>query len=117
MVTAAAVLTLDSIIRLDGSWTAAESHTGISILLGVTGLWVLSLLSLPLDRIRVAIVAAMVASALGIFLTPPIAGFFGFTVLSAAQFGAVAVIGAVAVGVISLITWLIDHRSDAQANG
>ena len=117
MVTAAAVLTLDSMIRLDGSWTVAESHTGISMLLGITGLWVLALLAVPLDRNRIAIVAAMVASALGIFLIPPIAGFFGFTVLSAAQFATVAVIGAVAVGVISLITWLIDHRSDAQANG
>jgi cation-transporting ATPase E len=117
MVTAAAVLTLDSMIRLDGSWTVAESHTGISMLLGITGLWVLALLAVPLDRNRIAIVAAMVASALGIFLVPPIAGFFGFTLLSAAQFGAVGVIGAVAVGVISLITWLIDHRSDARANG
>ena len=117
MVTAAAVLTLDSMIRLDGSWTVAESHTGISMLLGITGLWVLTLLAVPLDRNRIAIVAAMVASALGIFLVPPIAGFFGFTLLSAAQFGAVGVIGAVAVGVISLITWLIDHRSDARANG
>ena len=117
MVTAAAVLTLDSMIRLDGSWTVAESHTGISMLLGVTGLWVLALLAVPLDRNRIAIVAAMVASALGIFLIPPIASFFGFTLLSTAQFGAVAVIGAVAVGVISFITWLIDHRSDATANG
>jgi cation-transporting ATPase E len=117
MVTAAAVLTLDSIIRLDGSWTAAESHTGISILLGVTGLWVLSLLSLPLDRIRVAIVASMVCAALGIFLIPPVAAFFGFGLLAWGQLAPVLVIGAVAVAVISLITWLIDHRQHEGSNG
>ena len=117
MVTAAAVLTLDSIIRLNGSWSETESHTGISLLLGITGLWVLALLALPLDRNRIAIVAGMVAAAIGIFLIPPIARFFGFTLLSGAQFGTVAFIGGVAVAFISLITWLIDHRHPAGSNG
>ena len=117
MVTAAAVLTLDSIIRLNGSWSETESHTGISLLLGITGLWVLALLALPLDRNRIAIVAGMVAAAIGIFLIPPIARFFGFTILSGAQFGTVAFIGGVAVAFISLITWLIDHRNPAGSNG
>jgi cation-transporting P-type ATPase E len=117
MVTAAAVLTLDSIIRLNGSWSETESHTGISLLLGITGLWVLALLALPLDRNRIAIVAGMVAAAIGVFLIPPIASFFGFTLLSAPQFGMVVAIGGVAVAFISLITWLIDHRHPAGSNG
>lgn len=117
MVTAAAVLTLDSIIRLNGSWSEAESHTGISLLLGITGLWVLALLALPLDRNRIAIVAGMVAAAIGVFLVSPIASFFGLNPLSGAQFGLVAAIGAVAVAFISLITWLIDHRHPAGSNG
>jgi hypothetical protein len=59
----------------------------------------------------------MLGAALGIFLIPPIASFFGFTPLSGAQFGLVAAIGAVAIAFISLIIWLIDHRQHAESNG
>jgi hypothetical protein len=54
IVTAAAVLALDLTIRVNGTWTLAESQTAIALLLGMTGLWVLT----TRTKVMIAIAAA-----------------------------------------------------------
>ena len=84
-----------------------QLQTATSVLLAVTGLWVLTILSLPLDRWRVTILAAMYLGVVGIFLVPISHDFFAFTGLSAP----LAISTAALTGVCCALTSLIARLS------
>lgn len=111
VITAGTVLAVDFMIRADGTWALAESQTAIALLLGMTGLWVLTTLSFPLSPARLGILAAMIVMAGGVFLVPPIADFFGFAILSLAQFLPVALAGLIANALVTLASRAVDLRS------
>jgi cation-transporting ATPase E len=111
LVTAGAVLALDWSIRIDGTWTLAESQTAIALLLGMTGLWVLTTLAFPLSPARIGILVGMVAIAAGVFLISPISDFFGFAPLSGEQFLPVVIAGVAANATITIASRLVGIRS------
>lgn len=113
VITGAAVLGLTWVITTDGTWVVEEAQTATALLLGITGLWVLTSLARPLDRWRVAIIVAMVASCVGIFTTPVIAEFFGFTTLSRPQFHLVILFGAIGNALMSVVIAAVDRRNRA----
>jgi cation-transporting ATPase E len=110
VVSAASVLAVHFVIRVDGSWTLAQSQTAIALLLSMTGLWVLTTLSIPLTPPRIGILAAMVILAGGIFLIRPIADFFGFDTLSGEQLMFVILAGLAANAIIAVIARVVDLR-------
>ncbi len=110
IVTAAAVLALDLTIRVNGTWTLAESQTAIALLLGMTGLWVLTTLTVPLTPARAGILASMLVIAAGIFLIPPITDFFGFATLTIDRAGLVVFTGLVANSVITIAARAVMSR-------
>ncbi|MFM6967695.1 MAG: HAD-IC family P-type ATPase, partial [Microbacteriaceae bacterium] len=111
VITAVTVLAVDFSIRADGSWALAESQTAIALLLGMTGLWVLTTLSFPLSPARLAILAGMVVMALGIFLVSPLADFFGYAILSPSQFLPVLLAGLAANALITVVARVVDLRN------
>lgn len=113
VVTAAAVLWLTWAIATAGTWELAESQTATALVLSMTGLWVLTSLTRPLDVWRVAIVAAMVVVSVGLFGIPFFAEFFGFVPLTWEQFSLVAIAGGTANAVLSVITAIVDRRHHA----
>ncbi len=110
VITALTVLAVDFSIRADGTWALAESQTAIALLLGMTGLWVLTTLSSPLSPARVGILVGMVAISAGVFLNPPIADFFGFATLSLDRFGTVFLAGLAANALIAVVSRIVERR-------
>jgi cation-transporting ATPase E len=70
---------------LQGDPTVAVSQTSVSLLLSVAGLWVIVTLSRPLDKWRIAIVAASYLLFALVFCIPFVAAFFGFVWLTPHQ--------------------------------
>jgi cation-transporting ATPase E len=113
VVTAAAVLWLTWAISTDGTWGIAESQTATALVLSMTGLWVLTSLTRPLDGWRVAIVVAMAVVSVGLFGIPLFAEFFGFVPLTWEQFALVALVGGAANAALALVTAIVDRRNRA----
>ncbi|MEY4476721.1 MAG: hypothetical protein RJA31_225 [Actinomycetota bacterium] len=111
VITAGAVLAVDFMIRANGTWELAESQTAIALLLGMTGLWVLTTLSFPLSPARLGILAAMVVMAVGIFLIPVFSDFFGFAILTPDKFLPVALAGLVANALMAIVARAVDLRN------
>ena len=111
LITAVTVLAVDFSIRADGSWTLAESQSAIALLLGMTGLWVLTTLSFPLSPARLGILGGMVLMSLGVFLVPPIRDFFGFAILTPAQFLPVLLAGLAANVLVTVVARVVEVRS------
>jgi cation-transporting ATPase E len=110
VITAVTVLAVDWSIRADGTWALAESQTAIALLLGMTGLWVLTTLSFPLSPARIGILVGMVVMAAGVFLVTPIADFFGFATLSLDRFGPVFLAGLAANALIAVVARIVERR-------
>jgi cation-transporting ATPase E len=96
IVTAGAVITLSLLIRAQDSWSSAEAQTATSMLLSITGLWVLGSLTRPFSSAKLAILLAMLVIAIGMFLLPATTGFFGFAYLQPDQLVLTLIVGAVA---------------------
>lgn len=79
------VIVLNATIRSQASWSIAESQTATSVMLSVTGIWILVLLSLPLDRWKAGIVLVMILMCLIEFFWPWSLWFFSWVALSPAQ--------------------------------
>jgi cation-transporting ATPase E len=63
----------------------AVAQTSVSLLLSITGLWVIVTLSRPFDKWRIAIVAASYLLFALVFCVPMVAAFFGFVWLTPQQ--------------------------------
>jgi cation-transporting ATPase E len=81
---ALSVIALNLISR-EAGWSIEASQTATMITMSVTGLWVLSTLSRPLDRIKVSIFVGMIAIGLVLFTVPLSTDYFGFSALSQEQ--------------------------------
>lgn len=88
----------------------AHLQTATSVILAITGLWVLTILSLPLDRWRVAILATMYLGVVGIFLVPVSNDFFAFTSLSAPLAFSTAALTALCCALTSIIARLAANQ-------
>jgi cation-transporting ATPase E len=85
LVIGGAVIALNWVIRGQEGWTTATVQTATSILLSIAGLWVLALLSLPFNRIRLAIFIGMVLLCLVEFFLPWSLWFFSWVPLTSSQ--------------------------------
>ena len=67
------------------SWSVPEAQTATMITMSVTGIWVLSTLARPIDKIKLAIFFGMILLGILIFTVPLSTGYFGFSPLSLNQ--------------------------------
>lgn len=74
------MLAINAYSLLAGSGTAA-ARTGSVLVLTLIALWVLVVLSRPLNSWRVAIIGAVYAALVLLLTVPPLRDFFDFTVL------------------------------------
>jgi cation-transporting ATPase E len=81
LIIALAVLTINTYSVLAGSGTGAAVRTGSVLVLTLIALWVLVILSRPLNRWRVMIIGFMYAALTLVLTVPPLRDFFDFTVL------------------------------------
>ena len=84
IVVALTVIGLRMVTAAQG-WAEADSQTATMITMSVTGIWVLSLLARPFDRIKISILVGMVALGALIFTVPLSTGYFGFSSLNLSQ--------------------------------
>lgn len=114
VITAIAVISLSAMVRSDSSWSQAQAQTATAILLSITGLWVLSSIDRPVNRIKALILLSMVVFAIGMFTIPLTTEFFGFSYLSLEQLVMVAGLGLLASLFIELASFIIKARSKPQ---
>jgi cation-transporting ATPase E len=107
LVTAVSVVSLSAIMRSDSSWTQMESQTATAMLLSITGLWVLSSLDRPTNKIKLTILLVMVGLAFALFYLPLTTEFFGFTQLSLEMLLTVLGIGVLAGVAIEFIGFMV----------
>jgi cation-transporting ATPase E len=107
LVTAISVVSLSAIMRSDSSWTQMESQTATAMLLSITGLWVLSSLDRPTNKIKLTILLVMVSLAFTMFYLPLTTEFFGFTLLSLEMLLTVLGIGVIAGVAIEFIGFMV----------
>lgn len=88
---------------------AAQTQTGVSILLSLTGLWVLVTLSRPYDRYRFAITGAMYALFVLAFTVGWVRDFFGFVVLTPSSLLATALVALVAIVVLEGTNFVVNR--------
>lgn len=105
LVTALGVIVL-SIIMRDSSWTQVESQTATAMLLSITGLWVLSSLDRPTNKIKLGILLVMFLLAFALFYLPLTIEFFGLTQLGLDQLLPVVGLGAVVGASLELIRFM-----------
>lgn len=111
IVTAVSVLVLTAIIGGQTGWVGSQSQTATTLLLGMTGLWVLTTLSRPLSLSRVGILVAMVFLAVAVYTIPLAYEFCGFDPLTTSQFTTTLGIGVVANALIALLALVVDRRN------
>jgi cation-transporting ATPase E len=107
LVTAMSVVSLSAIMRSDSSWTQMESQTATAMLLSITGLWVLSSLDRPTNKIKLTILLVMVLLAFAMFYLSLTTEFFGFTLLSLEMLLTVLGIGVLAGVAIEFIGFMV----------
>jgi cation-transporting ATPase E len=103
LIVATSVVILNAVLR-----TAAttQSQTATMLLMGITGIWVLSTLVRPLDKIKWSIFLGMILLGVLFFTVPLATAYFGFTALTSTQFliiGATAIPTCVAIELVSRI--------------
>lgn len=84
----------------------ATAQTSVSFVLSITGLWVLTTISRPLNQSKVLIIAACYFAFVLVFTVPLVADFIGFTSLSLEELVVPGVISLIACAVIDLISRL-----------
>jgi cation-transporting ATPase E len=87
---------------------AAQTQTGISILLSLTGLWVLVTLSRPYDRYRFAITAAMYALFVLAFTIGLVRDFFGFVALTTQTLVTTGLVACGAIVCIEIVNYVVN---------
>lgn len=97
---ALSVVALQLVARSQGWADTDASRTATMITMSVTGIWVLSTLARPIDKVKLSIFFGMVVLGVLIFTVPISAAYFGFSALTANQlltaFG-IGVVGGLAI--------------------
>jgi len=78
----ALVLALYSRMATDAGIPEDELRTGSTMILGIVGLWVLTVLSRPIDGWKIVIIGAMMIGLVLVFAIPPVADFLQFVELT-----------------------------------
>ena len=115
MAVGAAIVGINVWATFWGGWSESESHTATSLVIAITGLWVLTGLSKPFTVPRAWIVAAMYALCVAEFTVPLSTEFFGFTALSWEKLGGTLLVAGVANAVLSVIGRLVERPTSEKA--
>ncbi|MFM6981623.1 MAG: HAD-IC family P-type ATPase [Microbacteriaceae bacterium] len=115
VVVGAAIVGINVWSTVWGGWSESESHTATSLVIAITGLWVLTGLSRPFTAPRAWIVAAMYVLCVAEFTVPLSTEFFGFTALSWEQLGGTLLVACAANAAIEVISRLVGRRTSAIA--
>ncbi|MFE6964869.1 HAD-IC family P-type ATPase [Agromyces sp. NPDC057679] len=107
----ALVLALYSRMALDAGISQAELRSGSTLILGIVGLWVLIVLSRPIDGLKIVIIGAMMVGLVLIYAIPIVADFLEFVDLSLTT--ALLVIGASALAIAGIEVVRFVHRRTA----
>jgi cation-transporting ATPase E len=89
---------------------ASQTQTGVSILLSLTGLWVLVTLSRPYDRYRLVITVSMYALFILAFSMTWTREFFGFVSLTVPTLIATVLIAAIAIVCLEIVNFIVTRR-------
>ncbi len=100
-----------------GGWTESESQTATSVVIAITGLWVLTGLSRPFSAPRAWIVAGMYVLCAAEFTVPVSTEFFGFTALATDKLAGTLLVAVVAIALIELIGRLVATQSAGLPRG
>ena len=88
------------------NWTDGQAQTATMVTMSVTGIWVLSILARPLDRIKLAIFVGMIAVGVLVFTVPLATAYFGFVALTWTQLAIAGGIGVAGGAIIDLASRL-----------
>ena len=110
IVVGAAIVGINVWAQWGGDWTISESQTATSLVIAVTGLWVLTGLSRPFTKPKAWVVASMYALCIAEFTIPVSTDFFGFSELSVGQLTATLGVVVVANALIEVIGQLVARR-------
>ena len=109
------VVALTIAIRAQTS-LSPQTQTGISILLSLTGLWVLVTLSRPYDRYRFAITGAMYALFVLAFTIGWVRDFFGFVALTTPTLVATGLVAVVAIVCLEIVNFVVNRLLKDKQN-
>jgi cation-transporting ATPase E len=73
------------VVSNNQGWVEGVSQTATMVTMSVAGIWVLSTLARPLNGVKLAIFAGMLAIGIVVFTLPLATAYFGFSALSASQ--------------------------------
>ena len=107
-----AVALQSRVYELETSFELASLQTNVVLILAITGLWIVSTLSRPLNRTKVGILFACYGLFALTFTVPQIAGFFGFVSLKTEQLGFSVAVALVICAVIELV-----HQKTVKSKG
>lgn len=100
------------VYELETSSELASLQTNVVLILAITGLWIVSTLSRPLNRTKVGILIACYGLFALTFTVPQIAGFSGFVSLKTDQLGFSVAVALVICAVIELV-----HQKTVKSKG
>ena len=103
------VTALDVLVHSQVGWSTSQGQTAVSILMSITGLWVLAALSRPFTALKTAIFAAMVIGFVGVFTVPLTTDFFGFAQLDWAHLQLPLMLGAVGIALIEAVQQVVSR--------
>lgn len=104
LIVALAVISTSLYINFLDSVSMQEAQTGVSLVLSITGLWVLVTISRPLDISKILIISACYVVFGAVYLVPQVAEFFGFTWLGFEKMIVPIVISLLACALIDLVS-------------
>ena len=110
VIVGAAIVGINVWAQWGGDWTISESQTATSLVIAVTGLWVLTGLSRPFTKPKAWVVASMYALCIAEFTFPVSTDFFGFSALSVGQLTATLGVVVVANALIEVIGQLVARQ-------
>jgi len=113
VIVAGAVIAVSAIIH--GQFSDAVSQTSVSLVLALTGLWIIVTLARPLDKFRIAIILACYGFFAIAFTVPVITSFFAFVVLEPSQLLAPALVGVAACAGLEITHQLTMHLGPSKA--
>jgi cation-transporting ATPase E len=74
------------LVAMNQGWDNSDaSRTATMVTMSVTGLWVLSTLARPIDKVKAGIFAGMVVLGVLLFTVPLATGYFGFSALTTSE--------------------------------
>ncbi|MET3719459.1 MULTISPECIES: hypothetical protein [unclassified Arthrobacter] len=102
------------VVRRPGHRTGPAVRTGSVLVLTLIALWVLVVLSRPLNRWRALIIGVMYAALALVLTAPPLQDFFEFAVLGQEHLAISALIALIGCLAVELLHWALFRRINAD---